>query len=309
MGGDPVNTIDPSGGSILYCPGTSALTIFFDKAFQALIKASPILGKISIGLTIGKTAAFITNMAETAAMINGQLKTMMAGDIHFTPGGQKMYFPDDNPELFKGESVKVGNLSIQPMSGSVHAFTITGEHARDGAVRFVAMFDKTSGRFTGYSWDKDLSYTYDDYIKAATEDYLRNLEHEDDPMWDPDVSEEQAAKNALNLGLSVVLPTPILKTATVGANAAKVGGLKPLGLGSTGRTAALNLVEQTAMKNIMANPQLGTRIMEGMKDSRWFGWTKMEYKVKTSEGVNAIIHFVGKWENGVLKAVDDFKFK
>lgn len=25
--------------------------------------------------------------------------------------------------------------------------------------------------------------------------------------------------------------------------------------------------------------------------------------------INAIIHYVAKWENGVLKAVDDFKFK
>ena len=64
-----------------------------------------------------------------------------------------------------------------------------------------------------------------------------------------------------------------------------------------------------AMKDAMANPHLGTRLMEGMKDARWSGWTKMEYKVKTEKGVNAIIHYVGKWENGVLKAVDDFKFK
>jgi len=64
-----------------------------------------------------------------------------------------------------------------------------------------------------------------------------------------------------------------------------------------------------AMKEAMANPQLGTRIMEGMKDSRWLGWTKMQYTVKTQNGVNAVVHYVGKWENGVLKAVDDFKFK
>jgi RHS repeat-associated protein len=81
VGNDPINFTDPSGGSILYCPGTSALAIFFDKAFQALIKAGPITAKISIGLTIGKTAAFITKMAERASMINGQLATMMAGSI------------------------------------------------------------------------------------------------------------------------------------------------------------------------------------------------------------------------------------
>lgn len=93
--------------------------------------------------------------------------------------------------------------------------------------------------------------------------------------------------------------------------AAKEGGerLIPLGLGTTGRTSAKNVVEQMAMKEAMKNPQLGTRIMEGMKDSRWLGWTKMEYKVKTQNGVNAVVHYVAKWEDGVIKAVDDFKFK
>lgn len=85
--------------------------------------------------------------------------------------------------------------------------------------------------------------------------------------------------------------------------------LKPLGLGSTDRTVANNLVEQMAMKDALENPQLGRRLMEGMKDSRWPGWTKMEYKVKTAEGVRTIVHYLAKWENGVLKTVDDFKFK
>lgn len=112
-------------------------------------------------------------------------------------------------------------------------------------------------------------------------------------------------------GLAVSGPVKTLMvkfTPTVAKNVAK-GVLKPLGLGSTGRTTAANLVEQMTMKEAMANPQLGTRIMEGMKDSRWLGWTKMEYKIKTAEGINAIVHYVGKWEKGVLKAVDDFKFK
>jgi len=64
-----------------------------------------------------------------------------------------------------------------------------------------------------------------------------------------------------------------------------------------------------AMKDALSNPMLGTRIMEGLKDSRWLGWTKMEYKVKTANGINAIVHYVAKWEKGILKAVDDFKFK
>jgi hypothetical protein len=79
--------------------------------------------------------------------------------------------------------------------------------------------------------------------------------------------------------------------------------------GSTGRTVAKNLVEQMAMKDALANPLLGNPIIQGISDPRWLGWTKMEYKVKTEAGVNAVIHYLGQFDNGVLKAVDDFKFK
>lgn len=68
-------------------------------------------------------------------------------------------------------------------------------------------------------------------------------------------------------------------------------------------------MEQMVMKDAMANPQLGKVVMTGMKDSRWLGWSKMQYSVESANGVKATVHYVGKWENGVLKAVDDFKFK
>jgi hypothetical protein len=76
-----------------------------------------------------------------------------------------------------------------------------------------------------------------------------------------------------------------------------------LGLGSTGRTAAANLTEQLAMKEIMSNPAMGRVIKTGLKDARWSSWSKMAWN---NAGVE--IHYVGKFENGVLKAVDDFKF-
>ena len=98
----------------------------------------------------------------------------------------------------------------------------------------------------------------------------------------------------------------------VGVETAAVKGavnlLKPLGLGSTGRTVANNLVEQMTMKNILNNPTLGKVVMTGMKDSRWFGWSKMQYTVTSENGIKFVIHYVGKFENGILKAVDDFKF-
>ncbi len=95
--------------------------------------------------------------------------------------------------------------------------------------------------------------------------------------------------------------------------AAKTGvkALKPLGLGSTGsRTIPNNLAEEMAMESVLKNPTIGSPIMKTvMNDSRWLGWVKMEYKVKTANGVNVVIHYVAKFENGVIKAVDDFKFK
>jgi Pretoxin HINT domain len=90
----------------------------------------------------------------------------------------------------------------------------------------------------------------------------------------------------------------------------KNGALEPLGLGSTGRTVANNLNEQLAMKAIKADPTLGSVVMLGdMTDPRWTGWSKMQYVHRSPDGTNITIHFVGKIENGVLKSVDDFKFK
>ena len=87
--------------------------------------------------------------------------------------------------------------------------------------------------------------------------------------------------------------------------------LKPLGRGSTrGRYEPNNLVEEMAMKDVMDDPTLGRLIMDGqpMNDDRWLGWQKMQYVVKSRNGVTATVHYLGLHENGILKAVDDFKF-
>lgn len=85
------------------------------------------------------------------------------------------------------------------------------------------------------------------------------------------------------------------------------GELKTLGLGSAGRTVAANEIEAVAMKQILENPNLGKVIqrMKPISDLRWEGWRKMYFDF----GNKQQIHFNGQWENGVLKAVDDFKFK
>ncbi|WP_211356973.1 hypothetical protein, partial [Phaeodactylibacter luteus] len=83
-----------------------------------------------------------------------------------------------------------------------------------------------------------------------------------------------------------------------------INTLKPLGKGSTGRTVANNLTEQLAMQEIMKKPMLGQIIKKSLSDPRWLGWSKMSNK--TAHGVE--IHFNAFWENGVIKAIDDFKF-
>jgi hypothetical protein len=101
----------------------------------------------------------------------------------------------------------------------------------------------------------------------------------------------------------------IFKLIGVGRDAAKTGTNRVAkGLGSTRRTTAANLTEQLAMKEIMSNPTLGKTVMTGMKDSRWLGWNKMQYTHTALDGTKTTIHYVGQFKNGVLKAVDNFKF-
>ena len=83
MANDPINTIDPSGGIGLPCPGTSGLAIFLDNAIYSvgrfLTNNAALLSKISIGINILKTGVFITQAIETSSMINGQITSMQVG--------------------------------------------------------------------------------------------------------------------------------------------------------------------------------------------------------------------------------------
>ena len=78
-------------------------------------------------------------------------------------------------------------------------------------------------------------------------------------------------------------------------------------MGNTGRTEAANLTEQLAMKEIKSNPALGAMIkgLKPLNDPRWQGWVKMTNL--NAHGVE--IHFNALFKDGVMTAVDDFKFK
>jgi hypothetical protein len=226
-----------------------------------------------------------------------------------TPGGKAQEIGDNQYETFKGGVVQVGNLKVQPAKGTLKSFTVTGEDVDHGAARFVAMFDTKTGAFTGYSWDKKLSYTYKDFVEDFKQNLVENLDHANDPMWDQNLPSNQAGKRALSLGIAFASPSVYIRPLTIVTNTAKI--LKPLGLGSTGRIIASNLSEQLAMEEVLSNPTAGEIIqkMAPLSDARWLGWRKMQYIKELGDGSMINIHYVGKWVNGVLKAVDDFKFK
>jgi len=69
--------------------------------------------------------------------------------------------------------------------------------------------------------------------------------------------------------------------------------------------------EKLALEEIMSNPSMGEVLqkMPPLTDPRWLGWRKMQYIKTLGDGTEINIHYVGKYVKGVLKAVDDFKFK
>lgn len=116
---------------------------------------------------------------------------------------------------------------------------------------------------------------------------------------------------------SVIDPATFRKPVTFNPHPTSPMGVRfasPLGRGSTGRFQSANFNEELAMKEIMANPRLGKPIDVPMTDKRWHfsdGWKKMSWNRKDfdQKGSSIEIHYVGRWENGVLVDVDDFKFK
>ena len=112
--------------------------------------------------------------------------------------------------------------------------------------------------------------------------------------------------------ITLMLAGPAAEIAGVGASLpaaeGELPGLpssapKPLGLGSTGRTAPADLGEQLAMEEAMSNPAAGRMVPLGMTDPRWpagAGWFKMSQNINGRE-----IHYV---RNSITGAVDDFKF-
>lgn len=122
---------------------------------------------------------------------------------------------------------------------------------------------------------------------------------------DPNPDQNNGVKEA-----DEAMASTFLMTITDGFGELFEGGstLKALGLGSTGRAVALTLEEKLAMEEITSNPKMGEEVMKNLADSRWSGWSKMQYVKRLSDGKKIVIHYVAKFVDGTMTAVDDFKF-
>jgi RHS repeat-associated protein len=212
-------------------------------------------------------------------------------DIHLSSdGGYKVIKTNDSFDRFFFDGKYIGSIGKSSIGGVslTHNEGYGGHYAGrygytiDGPVEYFGIDDPASG-----------------YYKPGRNGWASGAVH----------------SNFDDLG--AVLATELAVTSGVGilgygVNAFRAAeGLKSLGLGTTGRITAENLTEQLAMKEAMSNPALG-QVIERMKpltDPRWFGWRKMQYEHIGLDGSKTIIHYNGQWSNGVLKAVDDFKFK
>jgi RHS repeat-associated protein len=141
-----------------------------------------------------------------------------------TPGGGSITTETSTAQTFDGSVIPVGKgknqRNAQPAKGTLRSFVATDEGFEGGSARYVATFD-ANGKFSGYGWDKDLTSTYDDYLKAKGINELRNLEHVNDPTWDPNLTAAQAKKNFINNSLGLALPTVLIRPLTIATNIEK----------------------------------------------------------------------------------------
>lgn len=196
--------------------------------------------------------------------------------------GQNINLPQD-PSV-KSKVVSTNNVyKHSEHTTTKHFFGLIEDHGQQG---YDITYNVVQNTFSDEAGNESVSYDYQVTNNRAT--------------WTSSASNFGVYK----FGLTSLAASKVLQVAFGGGSK-----LVPLGLGSTGRVTASSIMEQMVMKHIMANPNLGRVVMEGMKDSRWLGWSKMQFSVTSELGKKATIHYVAKIVNGVIKAVDDFKFK
>ncbi|MBX9784358.1 MAG: hypothetical protein K2X48_13795 [Chitinophagaceae bacterium] len=85
MANDPVNTIDPSGGIGIPCPGTSGFSIFMSNVANSIINVASSISSftgvgLSLGLTLAKTGVYIEQAARTSSVVAGNVMAKQVGN-------------------------------------------------------------------------------------------------------------------------------------------------------------------------------------------------------------------------------------
>ncbi|MGN6600926.1 MAG: DUF6443 domain-containing protein [Ginsengibacter sp.] len=111
MGDDPVNLIDPSGGSFIPCPTLGGVNSFFSIVGQTLSKVGSAVNGVnrlfSIGISLAKIGTDFDNKSEQFKIINNELVvnlTMQVGALH--DGQNSSYWIDYNGTdvtIYQGE--------------------------------------------------------------------------------------------------------------------------------------------------------------------------------------------------------------
>jgi RHS repeat-associated protein len=219
IGGDPINFTDPTGGFIggLYCPGTSALAIFLDKAIYALSKTSPALFKLSIAISITKTALIVEKSISTSGKINGQIRTMQAGgggNTYSTPDGgsitvpdkaKNLTFYDDTGVAYFDDDVKKEN-PFRVVPGSLRSFDFIGHH-------YDAIFRISNARFEKYGWNT-VHLDFDEVSYRTPTVITKELKTKR-----PSVEEAKLAAGSAFLTMPGPLQPKVVAAAAVGATA------------------------------------------------------------------------------------------
>jgi RHS repeat-associated protein len=138
-----------------------------------------------------------------------------------TPGGGTISTETTTAETFDGRAYKVGSATVQPPKGTLRSFREYNGGEPGQTSRFVASFDKISGKFTGYVWDENGKDSYELFCKARDEDLADQEKNADNPVYEHYTNRRDALNSLINTTVGTALPTPILKYGTATANATK----------------------------------------------------------------------------------------
>jgi RHS repeat-associated protein len=150
--------------------------------------------------------------------INGADTTVTA------PDGSCKSIEGKVTQMFSGEPVQLvsSGKTIRPAANSVRSFVIKNMFTDPEGARFIAIFGENSGTFLGYFWDKDISYSLDDFythIKKEVETVMANPE-----IMEFKNSEAEARMSRLSLSIGLALPTVMIRPSTIASVVSKITG-------------------------------------------------------------------------------------